>query len=114
MKTKTLILTTMVTAFFVSCKKDRVCTCTFSTVDEGTEYYIQNTNQGSRPYNSSSPTLTTETKYNRISKKYGNEVCPSNDVSHLYHDDTQVYSITYNVIDGKRGTYTTTKACKLK
>ena len=76
----------------VSCAKERTCSCTSTTTTNGFTYDIDvdannNLIQIKEPIYETSPTTTQETKYAKIAKKKGNELCPIS------------YSYVENVVD---------------
>ena len=77
---------TLVAITFASCKKDRTCACTTSTVDSGTNYFTSFNSSTGSTYQDSDPisdvqTSTDEVSFEKISKKYNdllfrkNETC---------------------------------------
>ena len=92
MKKKMYFAVAILSLFLFSCAKERTCNCTETTITDGYYYdwdYDANFNliQIKEPIYETSPTTTQETKYAKIAKKKGNELCPIS------------YSYVENVVD---------------
>jgi hypothetical protein len=96
----------------VSCKKDRTCSCTSTYVDTGTSYSTTGFSQQSSFYTKATSGNTSETKFNKITKKYGNEACRAETVNTSNYDNTSPYGTT-SYITGEKGTQVTTTKCEL-
>jgi hypothetical protein len=116
MNKKTIVIVAaLIAVSFVSCKKNRTCSCTSTTVDDGTTYTTDGYSQQSALYSKTSPKNTNEIKYNNISKKYGNEVCQASEIDADNYDNTASSTTFWGTfLTGSKGTKTTTKTCALK
>jgi hypothetical protein len=116
MKKITLLAAAFVAITFASCKKDRTCACTTSTVDSGTDYFTSYNSSTGTTYQDSDPisdvqTSTDEVSFEKISKKYGREQCATKATSSYDYDYTSTSGgFTY----GEAGKRTTTQTCELK
>ena len=115
MKKTMIIVAALVAVSFASCKKNRTCTCTSTSTDVGTNYSVDYSTfpptQTTTPINTSSSGSTQEIKYNKISKKYGNENCAA---SVIYTDVYDQTNVNAGFTTGSKGTRTYTTTCTLK
>lgn len=101
MKKTTLLVAVMISAAFVSCKKDRVCSCTTNTATTK----VITSSSGTKTETSSSSS-TDELTYTKARKGDAKSACVS--YKQTDNDTYTVATYTYNV------TTETTGDCKIK
>lgn len=126
MKKITLVALAFGALSFASCKKAVTCTCTSETVDSGTSYFLAGLvapySQDSKAYTKATQGEVTTTEFDKVSKKFQNENCPTKTETVESYDNTTSKNSdgTTNstrggtLLDGTKGTKTTTKTCEIK
>jgi hypothetical protein len=99
MKKQILVAISFVSISFVSCKKDRTCTCTTTTtISKGVTGGVEYTNSG--PFSSTED----KTVMTKVTKKAAQANCVSN-------ENTNVFT---NIANGDTQTTVTKRDCELK
>jgi hypothetical protein len=127
MKKITLVALAFGALSFASCKKAVTCSCTAETVDSGTNYIKEFVSVGvyqqdQEAYKNATEGETTTLEFDKVSKKFQNENCPKKVVTAESYDNTDTYQTdgtfkadrTGTILDGTKGTRTTTTTCEIK